>query len=62
MLKFCGCLLAVGAGLPVGPEAPMIHLGAMVGRGTAMMKSSTFGVSAGLSSASSATGGTRATS
>ena len=32
IVKFIGCLLAVGSGLPSGPEAPMIHLGAMVGR------------------------------
>ena len=32
LVKFTACLLAVGSGLPAGPEAPMIHLGAMVGR------------------------------
>ena len=32
IVKFAGCMLAVGSGLPSGPEAPMIHLGAMVGR------------------------------
>lgn len=32
VVKFLACLLAVGSGLPAGPEAPMIHLGAMVGR------------------------------
>ena len=32
VIKFIGCLLAVGSGLPAGPEAPMIHLGAMCGR------------------------------
>ena len=32
VVKFLACLLAVGSGLPAGPEAPMIHLGAMVRR------------------------------
>ena len=32
IVKYLACLLAVGSGLPAGPEAPMIHLGAMVGR------------------------------
>jgi chloride channel 7 len=32
VVKYVACLLAVGSGLPAGPEAPMIHLGAMVGR------------------------------
>eukprot|EP01059_Diplonema_ambulator_P021477 TRINITY_DN3567_c0_g2_i2.p1 TRINITY_DN3567_c0_g2~~TRINITY_DN3567_c0_g2_i2.p1 ORF type:complete len:1005 (+),score=45.77 TRINITY_DN3567_c0_g2_i2:757-3771(+) len=29
--KYLSCLCAVASGLPVGPEGPMIHLGAMVG-------------------------------
>eukprot|EP00754_Rhynchopus_humris_P028237 Rhum_TRINITY_DN15140_c6_g1::Rhum_TRINITY_DN15140_c6_g1_i1::g.140491::m.140491 len=29
--KFLSCLFAVASGLPVGPEGPMIHIGAMLG-------------------------------
>jgi hypothetical protein len=38
------CAAAVGSGLPVGPEGPMIHLGAMVGQGVSMGRSKTFGI------------------
>ena len=31
VVKFASCALAVGSGLPVGPEGPMVHIGAMVG-------------------------------
>lgn len=27
VVKFFSCVCAVGAGLPIGPEGPMIHLG-----------------------------------
>lgn len=27
IVKFLSCVCAVGSGLPVGPEGPMIHLG-----------------------------------
>ena len=27
LVKFFSCVCAVGAGLPIGPEGPMIHLG-----------------------------------
>eukprot|EP01060_Flectonema_neradi_P012884 TRINITY_DN19677_c0_g1_i1.p1 TRINITY_DN19677_c0_g1~~TRINITY_DN19677_c0_g1_i1.p1 ORF type:complete len:889 (+),score=106.48 TRINITY_DN19677_c0_g1_i1:172-2838(+) len=29
--KFLSCMFAVGSGLPVGPEGPMIHIGSMLG-------------------------------
>ena len=29
--KFMSCALAVGSGLPVGPEGPMIHMGSVIG-------------------------------
>ena len=29
--KFASCGLAVGAGIPVGPEGPMIHMGSVIG-------------------------------
>lgn len=31
-VKFMSCAAAVGVGLPVGPEGPMIHMGALVSR------------------------------
>ena len=30
LVKFASCACAVGCGLPVGPEGPMIHMGALV--------------------------------
>ena len=30
LVKFASCAAAVGSGLPVGPEGPMVHIGAMV--------------------------------
>lgn len=29
-VKFFSCICAVGSGLPVGPEGPMIHMGFVV--------------------------------
>ena len=43
VVKFISCFLAVGSGLPVGPEGPMIAMGAMIGRGVSQMRSRTFG-------------------
>lgn len=42
--QFISCFLAVGSGLPVGPEGPMIHMGAMIGRGVSQMRSRTIGI------------------
>ncbi|KAM7450840.1 hypothetical protein ABFA07_001533 [Porites harrisoni] len=41
LIKFFSCVCAVGAGLPVGPEGPMIHLGSLVGAGLSQFKSDT---------------------
>lgn len=40
-VKFISCTLAVGGGMPVGPEGPMIHLGALVGAGLSQLRSET---------------------
>jgi chloride channel 7 len=42
--KVLSCGFAVGAGIPCGPEGPMIHLGAMVGAGLSQMRSGTLGI------------------
>ena len=44
LVKFLSCALAVGGGLPVGPEGPMIHLGSIVGAGLSQFQSKTIGV------------------
>lgn len=31
LVKFFSCAMAVGSGLPVGPEGPMVHIGALLG-------------------------------
>ncbi|GFO14219.1 chloride channel protein [Plakobranchus ocellatus] len=31
--KFLSCVSAIGCGMPIGPEGPMIHMGAIVGAG-----------------------------
>ncbi|ELU08671.1 hypothetical protein CAPTEDRAFT_215079 [Capitella teleta] len=43
-IKFFSCCCAVGAGLPVGPEGPMIHMGAIVGTGLSQFRSRTLGI------------------
>ena len=43
--KFFSCAFAVGGGLPVGPEGPMIHMGALVGAGVSQLQSQTLGIS-----------------
>lgn len=43
--KFFSCCFAVGgAGLPIGPEGPMIHMGALIGAGVSQFKSDTLNV------------------
>ncbi|KAH3778781.1 H(+)/Cl(-) exchange transporter 6-like isoform X2 [Dreissena polymorpha] len=43
-VKFFSCVTAVGCGFPVGPEGPMIHLGALVGGGVSQFRSETLGI------------------
>ncbi|XP_070575370.1 chloride channel protein C-like [Ptychodera flava] len=43
-VKIWSCICAVGSGMPVGPEGPMIHIGALVGAGLSQFKSDTLGV------------------
>ncbi|XP_021349957.1 chloride channel protein C-like isoform X2 [Mizuhopecten yessoensis] len=44
LVKFFSCVAAVGCGLPVGPEGPMIHMGALVGAGLSQFRSETLGI------------------
>ncbi|CAG5121828.1 unnamed protein product [Candidula unifasciata] len=39
--KFLSCVAAIGCGMPIGPEGPMVHLGAIVGAGFSQTSSST---------------------
>ncbi|XP_064610554.1 chloride channel protein C-like [Liolophura sinensis] len=41
VIKFLSCVCAVGSGMPVGPEGPMIHLGSLVGAGLSQFRSDT---------------------
>lgn len=43
VVKFLSCVAAVGSGLPVGQEGPMIHMGSLVGAGVSQFKSDTLG-------------------
>ncbi|KAK9853352.1 hypothetical protein WJX84_009701 [Apatococcus fuscideae] len=45
LVKFVSCAAAVGSGLPVGPEGPMIHIGAMVGAALSQGHSTTLNFS-----------------
>ena len=47
-VKFLSCCLAVASGLPVGPEGPMVHIGAAVGAALSQGHSTTLGFSTGL--------------
>ncbi|XP_013403924.1 chloride channel protein C [Lingula anatina] len=44
VIKFFSAMCVVGAGMPVGPEGPMIHLGSLVGAGLSQFKSDTLKV------------------
>ena len=52
IVKFISCVCAVGSGLPVGPEGPMIHMGAMIGGGISQGRSTTLGFDADLNQVS----------
>jgi hypothetical protein len=43
VVKFASCALCVASGLPVGPEGPMIHLGAALGAALSQGHSTTLG-------------------
>ena len=47
LVKFVSCAAAVGSGLPVGPEGPMVHIGAMVGAALSQGHSTTLGFHTG---------------
>jgi chloride channel 7 len=47
-VKFLSALTAVASGLPVGPEGPMIHMGASIGAGLSQGHSTTLGCDTGL--------------
>ena len=42
IVKFLSCAFAVGAGMPVGYEGPMIHLGSLAAAGISQFKSGIF--------------------
>ena len=42
-VKFLSCGLAVSSGLPVGPEGPLIHIGAALGSAISQGHSTTMG-------------------
>lgn len=46
-VKFVTTILGVPAGLPIGPEGPIVQLGGIVGASLAQGKSTSFGVETG---------------
>lgn len=48
VVKWWSCACAVGSGLPVGPEGPMIHMGAMLGAALSQGHSTSLGINTGL--------------
>lgn len=42
-VKFVSCAFSVASGMPVGPEGPMIHMGALIGAGVSQFQSKTLG-------------------
>lgn len=47
IVKFASCALAVASGLPVGPEGPLIHIGAALGAALSQGHSTTLGFTTG---------------
>lgn len=47
-VKFLSCATAVASGLPVGPEGPMVHMGAAIASGLSQGHSTTLGCDTGL--------------
>eukprot|EP00873_Tetraselmis_striata_P043550 jgi/Tetstr1/463814/TSEL_008628.t1 len=47
IVKFLSCATAVGAGMPIGPEGPMIHIGAIIGAALSQGESTTLGCMTG---------------
>eukprot|EP00879_Flechtneria_rotunda_P014208 GHRR01014845.1.p1 GENE.GHRR01014845.1~~GHRR01014845.1.p1 ORF type:complete len:327 (+),score=70.66 GHRR01014845.1:591-1571(+) len=47
-VKFASCALAVASGLPIGPEGPMIHIGAAVGAALSQGHSTTLGLTSNI--------------
>ncbi|XP_059164918.1 chloride channel protein C-like [Physella acuta] len=37
IVKFFSCVAAIGCGMPIGPEGPMIHMGAIIGSGLSQL-------------------------
>ena len=48
VVKFWSCALAVAAGLPIGPEGPIIHMGAFLGSALSGLHSTTLRFDLGL--------------